>query len=175
MNTRHPLASALSLALALAIASPVFAQSTAPTPAQRKQLDAARAELDQAAGHLAELSRKYGDNQDPVWVHKQKLRTPVVGVLLAPDNQSGVRIAGVTPDGAAADAGLKSGDRLLAINGHTVLGSDGETRVDNAKKLLGDLDEKTTVKLDYLRDGRKATVSLKAGPLAIPPPEPVQG
>ena len=167
MNNKHPLTSALYIVLSLAItgpmlSGPVLAQSKTPTPAQRKQIDAARAELDQAAKHLAELSSKYSaDSAGPVWVHKQALKTPVIGVLLAPDTTDGVRIAGVTPDGAAADAGLKSGDRLLSVDGHALLGSDAELRLQNAKTLLGNLDERGTIKLDYLRDGHKGTVSLK--------------
>lgn len=176
MNNKRPLARALSLALALAIAGPVIAQSAAKdpkpaaTPAQRQQLETARAELDKAAERVAELSRKYGasadggDDSTAIWIERQEMRKPVVGVLLSPDSTAGVRIAGVTPDGAAAAAGLKSGDRLLAIDGHTLLGSDGDTRVANARKLLGDLDEKTSVKLDYERDGRRSTTSLKPRP-----------
>ena len=91
---------------------------------------------------------------------------PVVGVLLAPDAEAGVRIAGVTPDGAAAAAGLKAGDRLLRIGGQAIAGRSPEARVEVARALLHDTDGKTAVTLAYVRDGREAQVSVtpKADP-----------
>ena len=95
----------LALTLGLALAGAAIAQ-TAPTAAQQQELDAARASLDQAAKRYAELSRKYGGSDAPIRIEQRVLRKPVIGVLLAPDDASGVRIAGVTPDSAAA-AGCK--------------------------------------------------------------------
>ena len=87
-------------------------------------------------------------------------RKPVIGVVLAPDPQGGVRIAGVTPDGAAAGAGLRTGDRLVRIGGKTIQGATPEARVDAARELLQAGDDKTPVKLVYARDGRESEVSL---------------
>lgn len=87
-------------------------------------------------------------------------RKPVVGVLFAPDPAGGVRIAGVTPDGAAARAGMRSGDRLLRIAGKPIAGDTPEARVDNARLQLQEIDDKTAVKLTYARDGRESTVSV---------------
>jgi|GEM_PF-455930 len=87
-------------------------------------------------------------------------RKPVVGVLFAPDPSGGVRIAGVTPDGAAAGAGIRSGDRLLRIAGKPIAGDTPEARVNNARLQLQALDDRTAVKLTYARDGRESTVSV---------------
>ena len=87
-------------------------------------------------------------------------RKPVVGVLFAPDPSGGVRIAGVTPDGAAATAGIRSGDRLMRIAGKPIAGDTPEARVDNARLQLQALDDRTAVKLTYARDGRESTVSV---------------
>lgn len=62
------------------------------------------------------------------------LRKPVVGVLLAPDDKPGVRIAGVTPDSAAATAGLKTGDRITRIDGRRIDAVDGEARLAQARE-----------------------------------------
>ena len=51
---------ALALALGLALAGAAIAQS-APTPAQQKELDEARAELDKAAQRFAELHQELAD------------------------------------------------------------------------------------------------------------------
>ena len=80
---------------------------------------------------------------------------PVIGVVLAQDSGQGVAVAAVTPGSAAADAGLRVGDRLVAIDGHAVLGTTGALRVVNAQRLLADLDTDRAVRLDYLRGGKR--------------------
>lgn len=129
-----------------------------PTPAQRKEMEAARAELDRAARRYAELARKY--HATAAAHGAEALRGPVLGVLLAPDDQAGVRIAGVTPESAAAEAGLRSGDRLLRIDGKQILGSEGGLRLRNARSLLRGVQAGKAVPLEYERDGRRATVQV---------------
>jgi len=150
---------ALALALSLALAGAAMAQ-TAPTPAQRQELDAARAQLDRAAQRYAELSTKYGAADTPIRIEKRVLRKPVIGVLLAPDDASGVRIAGVTPGSAAAAGGLQSGDRIVSIDGAALKANSGTARVDEVRDRLAALDAKTAVKLGYERDGKVRVVTL---------------
>ncbi|MEJ7746366.1 MAG: PDZ domain-containing protein [Luteimonas sp.] len=153
---------ALVLALGVLLSGVTAAQSPTPkaNPGAEKELAAAQAELQRAAKRVAELSRQLGHRGDRLrQVEKRLIRKPVLGVLLAPDASSGVRIAGVTPNSAAAVAGLKSGDRLTAIADSQILGSDGELRVANARKLLADLDARTPVRLAYVRDGRTAVTT----------------
>ena len=149
----------LALALGMALAGTAIAQ-TAPTAAQQKELDSARANLDQAAKRYAELSRKYGGADAPIRIEKRTLRKPVIGVLLAPDETSGVRIAGVTPDSAAAAGGLKSGDRIVRIDSKAIDAATGPARVDQTRELLAAADAKTPVKLAFERDGKQQVVSL---------------
>ena len=80
---------------------------------------------------------------------------PVIGVVLAQDADRGVAIAAVTPGSAAADAGLRTGDLLVSIDGRDLLGSTGELRVVNAHRLLADLDADRAVRLGYVRDGKR--------------------
>lgn len=88
-------------------------------------------------------------------------RKPVIGVLLVVDEISGVRIAGVTPNSGAEKAGIKSGDRLLKINGTRIQGWAPDTRLREARKLLGGLSPDQPVVLVYRRDGDVQTVSVK--------------
>jgi membrane-associated protease RseP (regulator of RpoE activity) len=150
---------ALALALGLALAGAAIAQ-TAPTPAQQKELDDARAEVEKAAQRLAELHRKYGGADAPIRIEKRVLRKPVIGVLLAPDDAAGVRIAGVTPDSAAAAGGLKSGDRITSIDGKPLKAGDAAARVEEARERLAAIDSKKAVKLGYERDGKQQVVAL---------------
>lgn len=167
MRYHTPALAALSLAIALAVAAPAPAQEgpgKAPTAAQQKELDAARTRLDAAARRYAELARQYGVERGPMEIRQRLLRKPVIGVLLAPDDQAGVRIAGVTPGSAAAEAGLKSGDRIVAIDGKAIAGADADARIETARAAIAGHDDKSKMQLRYLRDGREATVALAARP-----------
>ena len=159
---RIPRILVLAAAIGLALAGVAAAQSDAPTPAQQKELDAARAELDRAAKHLTELTRKYEPSAFPnvITSRREVTRKPVLGVLLAPDPQAGVRIAGVTPDSAAAAAGLMSGDRLVSLDGIAVAGSDDEARLVDVREKLAKLDVKTPVRVGYSRNGKDAVVAV---------------
>jgi membrane-associated protease RseP (regulator of RpoE activity) len=86
---------------------------------------------------------------------------PVIGVLLAPDGVRGVRIAGVTPESPADRAGVKAGDRLVAINGARIEGDNPQSRVDNARRTLLQFKSKQTVRLEYERNDQSMSVSLK--------------
>lgn len=157
MNLRST-PTAIAIALALTLACSAYAQST---DADERALTAARADLERAAQRVAELSRKLGHpERGPVVIEHRVARKPVLGVLLAPDPQAGVRIAGVTPDGAAAKAGLLSGDRIVSIDGTAIAGGDGTARTDQARALLGNLGPEKPVALGYERAGARASVKV---------------
>ncbi len=163
-------ASLLATALSLLIAGPAFAADD--KPATEAELAAARAELDRAARRYSELARGQAqtargqaaealERATTARMHLERIgNRPVIGVLLASDEQPGVRITGITPDGAASKAGLRSGDRLVSVDGKEILGSTGELRVENARKLLGGLETDKSVQLSYLRDGRRANIAV---------------
>ena len=83
---------------------------------------------------------------------------------VAPDSVTGVRVAGVTPESAAAQAGMKSGDRIIAIDGVTIAGADPDARVEVARKAIGKHDEASRVKLVVVRDGKEKVVSVERIP-----------
>lgn len=159
----------LGVALAVALASgaavakdPVQKVKVAADPATEAQLAAAQKDLERAARRVAELNRKLGkDGVANVHVfERHAMRKPVIGVVLAPDAQGGVRIAGVTPDSGAAKAGLKAGDRITSVNGTQVLGANGDLRLDNARKLLTGIDAGKAVRIGYVRAGKASTASV---------------
>lgn len=147
MNTPL-LRNAIALALGLIVACGASAQDA--LTAQQKELEAAREALDQATQRYAALSLKYQ-------IERGTLRKPVIGVILTTAAE-GVRIAGVTPDSAAAEAGLKSGDILVSIDGHPLDAKGSTARTDQARELLAALDDSRAVTLDYQRDGKTASV-----------------
>lgn len=162
---RNPVMLPALIAAAFAL-SPTATSAADPAPkppsasqaeSNVRELATARAELARAAARVAELSRPNAGEGARI-AHRFE-RKPVIGVLLAPDERSGVRIAGVTPESAAAKAGLRGGDRLLSIDGSPILGSDGELRLSNARKLLSRIEADKPVRLGYARDGSNATVT----------------
>ncbi|PFA63015.1 peptidase S1 [Bacillus sp. AFS015802] len=69
--------------------------------------------------------------------------------------ESGVVIANIDPTSAAADAGIKEGDAITAMNGKSV-----ENVADLRRQLYGDLKVGDKIDLTIYRDGKKMTVSL---------------
>jgi len=161
MKRLIPLTTALASAVALALAFGAFAQA-APDAAKEKELAAAREDLHRAAQRVAELSRDHDGPRDMV-IERRLLQRPVLGVILEPDGGAGVRIAAVTPESGAAKAGLRSGDRITAIEGKPLAGSDANARLADARARLRALDAKTPLALGYVRDGRNASVKVTPG------------
>jgi membrane-associated protease RseP (regulator of RpoE activity) len=170
MKTTRPI-TLLGACIALALAGTVAAQTPAPAPkvkvsvkpdaAAQAQLETARKDMERAAKRYADLQVKYGEEVRDVQVFQRHMANkPVIGVVLAPDAQGGVRVAGVTPDSGAAKAGLKPGDRITAVGGTQVLGNSGELRLENARKLFAGLDEGKPVRIDYVRAGKAASTSV---------------
>ncbi|AXK71331.1 PDZ domain-containing protein [Lysobacter sp. TY2-98] len=160
MYARIATRSTLAIALAATFAFGAFAQSN-DRAQKEKELADARTRLEQDAKRVAELSRELGvPGEGPMVIEHRMYRRPVLGVLLEPDAARGVLVAGVTPDSGAAAAGLRAGDRITGIDGRTLTGADGAARLDGLRSRLADLKTHTPVKVDYERDGRKATVNV---------------
>ena len=159
----------LATALAGAFAFSASAQSSA-TSAKEQELEAARTQLQQSARRVAELSRELGRPAEGLVVERRLLSKPVLGVLLESDDAKGVRVSGVTPDSGAAKAGLRSGDRIVSIDGKAVSGVTGAARIEQLRKMLDGLKEGSAIRVGYERDGRAATVSVtpeKGQPVAL--------
>lgn len=150
----------LAASLVLLVACAAASAQTAKNDAER-DLEAARTELNRAAKRYAELSHANASFDRATFERefdRQFVQRPVLGVVLAPDPKTGVRIAAVTPDSAAAKAGLRSGDILTAIDNRKFEQAQPEARLAQARAGLRTLDVKSPVTLAYVRDGRAATV-----------------
>ncbi|GAB1596570.1 PDZ domain-containing protein [Lysobacter claricitrinus] len=160
MYARIATRSTLAVALAATVAFGAFAQSGDRTQ-KEKELADARARLEQDATRVAELSKELGvPGGGPMMIQHRMMRRPVLGVLLEPDATRGVLVAGVTPDSGASTAGLGAGDRITGIDGKTLAGTDGTARLEGLRTRLADLKTDTPVKVDYERDGKKASVNV---------------
>jgi len=125
-----------------------------------REVEAARADLNRAARRYAELTRQ-NPNFDRAHFEREFerrfARQPVLGVVLSPDAKAGVRIAAVTPDSAAATAGLRAGDIITSINGNKFDQAQPDVRLEKARAQLRTIEIDKPVALTYTRDGRAAT------------------
>ena len=99
-------------------------------------------------------------------------RTPVFGAIVdarfrAESDHAGLPVAAVTPGGSAAQIGLQAGDRLIAVNGASLLdlGADAQGQAVAFQRLRGALDNGSDpVALRVVRGGE--TLDL-AGPVRV--------
>ncbi len=130
------------------------------------RMEEAERKLAEAARQIAELSQR---NLPQLSASQMQLltsdKTPRLGITISGNDDSvaveGVTIAGVTPGGAAAEAGLEAGDVITSINGESMAGRNsqlaGETLVDFMRGVeLGD-----KLKIEYLRDDEPGSVELE--------------
>lgn len=170
-----------ALTLALLLALPAYAADI--DRADDKDLAAARAELDRAHDELraasrrvAELSSKLGhEHGQRAFAYRflSDEKRALVGVVLAPGGD-GVKLAAVTPGGPADKAGLRAGDRIVAVNGKPVdtapsgdrarpaSPAEQEAKVDAARALIGELEPGEKVRFTYERDGERGEVVVAA-------------
>jgi hypothetical protein len=146
------------------------ADAGAPTPdgdpaeqaRARAELDAARNELRAVTRRIAELSAKIGGSEARRAMAFRYLSNPdraMIGVVLGSEGD-GVELAAVTPGGPAQKAGLRAGDRVVAINGKPV--PAGDDAVAAAQALIGTPKAGDRVALTIERDGKRRTLEASA-------------
>jgi predicted metalloprotease with PDZ domain len=156
-------AAAASCQPTMALADPA---ASAPAPASQPdkeadleaQLQAARRQLEAAAHQVAELSAQLSR---PVIERFMSLDEDpgraIIGVQLAP----GARVREVSPGGPADEAGIRSGDVIVAVNGTEVKGEDASRQVVDLMRAVKP-DGKVNVRV--MRDGKPREFTLTARP-----------
>jgi serine protease Do len=91
-----------------------------------------------------------------IGVQVQPVTTEMAGSLKLKEAE-GALIAGTQPGSPAAQAGLKAGDVITAVNGSKIRAAR-----DLARQVAG-IAPNTSVAIDYLRDGREQTVQVTIG------------
>jgi S1-C subfamily serine protease len=148
------LAGLLLSANALAADSPPSSSAAATTPAADldAQLAAARQKLEAAARDVAVLSSQLGQT---AMAHVQSMRTrAVLGIQLKVDpspTEKGATVVGVSPGGPAAEAGVATGDVIIALNGAAIAGPDAGRQV---VEHMATVDPNSRVVLKVMRDGK---------------------
>jgi C-terminal processing protease CtpA/Prc len=131
----------------------------------RAELDKARAELDRAAREVAELSMKLGGNtrRDVLYIDGGPRRS-MLGVQIDPESgKDGARVRSVSPGGPAEEAGLLTGDVIVALDGKTISGSEHSGRV--LVEQMRAVKPEQKVKVRVLRQGKNKDLIVLARPM----------
>lgn len=90
-------------------------------------------------------------------VQIQNLPDEYLGPLELSEGQEGAYVAEVTPGGPAAEAGLREGDIVVALNGQPIESSSALTR------RVGQAAPGDSLRLEIIREGRRQTVTVRSG------------
>ena len=171
---RAPLLAAGACSVALLTLAPAVSLATeAGERAElEKELAEARAELDEAAREVAELSRElYGGESGDVmrFVHGGP-QGSMLGINIGGGSarDEGVEVMGVSPGGPAEQAGIKTGDVLVAVDGKPLRRNGERTASTQLVELMRGVQPGSVVKVEYLRQGKRRTASVTTAP-AEPP------
>ncbi len=137
-------------------------------PNEASELDRLREELSRTQQQLEQLSRQIErlSRDRPAAVIAPRSYSfggearPMVGIIMnAAADRRGVLLVGVTPEGPAEQAGLRSGDLIVEIDGQTLA---GRSAVDEAYDLLDGMKAGDTFEFVYERDGERKTATVTA-------------
>ncbi|MBX3702963.1 MAG: PDZ domain-containing protein [Steroidobacteraceae bacterium] len=124
-----------------------------------KRLQAAQQRLEAAAREVAELSAELRgpEFQRRIEMFMPSPRRAMLGVNLgAEEAGGGVRVNSASPGGPAAEAGVKAGDVIVAIDGKKV--ATGRELV----KVMEDVEPGQKLALELRRDGKPVKVTVEA-------------
>lgn len=126
----------------------------------------AEARLEEAARRIGELSsrqlRIVGSNS---WnLHTDFNDRPVLGITIGSTENdaavAGVKILGVSPGGAAAEAGLRSGDVITTINKESLSADNAGEANSKLVDFLSGVEEGDALDVEYLRNGKVLTTEV---------------
>ena len=130
-----------------------------------ERLRAAEARMAEAAREIAEITKERLPRIAEIEKRFAWSSKPRLGVTIEtkeePGPVEGVKILGVSPGSAAADAGLRPGDVLTSVNDEA-LGADS-CKEANMRLLdfMNGVEEGDVLKVEYLRDGKVGSVQVE--------------
>lgn len=125
--------------------------------------------LAEAARRVADLSMAQLPRVERFERIIQANRGPMLGVSIgAEDGQGpveGVNILGVSPGGAAEEAGLRAGDVITSINDESLTANNSREANEKLLDFMQGVEEGDELEVEYLRDGKSATAEIRPRPM----------
>ena len=125
--------------------------------AQEARLAEAQERLADAAEEVARIASERAQGRAgrhvSVYGPRQRAFRAFLGVLIAEQDENGIRVAGVSPDGGAEAAGVKADDVIVAIGEESLLGSARPLRLLHG--VLKETKPGDSVEVVVLRDGEE--------------------
>jgi C-terminal processing protease CtpA/Prc len=124
----------------------------------------AEAALAEAAQQVAELSRHKLPRVATIERIIRSGRGPMLGITIGSDEDDqpveGVTILGVSPGGAAEEAGLRAGDVITAVNGEPLTADNDSKANEKLLDFMQGVEEGDELDVEYLRNGKSQTAEL---------------
>ncbi|MDH5344560.1 MAG: PDZ domain-containing protein, partial [Gammaproteobacteria bacterium] len=134
------------------------------------QLREAERRMALAAQQVAELSMRQLPHIERIERVFRADRGPVLGITIGATDEvgpvEGVAVLGVTPGGAAAEAGLRAGDVITSINGESLTAENAEKATGKLLDVMKAVENGDELELEYLRNGKPVSVALTARPIS---------
>ncbi len=130
----------------------------------------AEASLAQAAQQVAELSIRQLPRVATIERIMRGGHGPFLGVTIGSDDNdgpvAGVTILGVSPGGAAGEAGLRAGDVITSINSESLTADSGRVANEKLLDFMRGVEEGDELTVEYLRNGK--SMSTEVAPRSVP-------
>lgn len=130
----------------------------------------AEASLAQAAQQVAELSIRQLPRVATIERILRSGHGPFLGVTIGSDDNNGpvagVTILGVSPGGAAGEAGLRAGDVITSINSESLTADNGREANERLLDFMRGVEEGDELTVEYLRNGK--SMSTEVAPRSVP-------
>ncbi len=154
-----------SLHAAMAADAPKTAETRAGI---EQRLQAAQQRLDEAAREVANLSMALSDDAMPRGrfftsdVRQRAQLGIAIGTPGDGEGKDGVEVLSVSPGGAAASAGLQSGDVLTEVNGQSLKQRGDDSSRERLLQIMREVKPGDKVTVEYRRGEKTVTTSVTA-------------